>query len=82
LRVTAAVHRFINCVKQYEKCDPPPLEDAACSAVRLNNPEPDNLSNYVIQASQLALEMSLYWCQIEGLRIQLPPLKGSKYVNE
>ena len=22
LRVTAAVHRFINYVKQYEKCDP------------------------------------------------------------
>lgn len=39
--VTAAVHRFINYLKQYEKCDP------AVGETTLNpDCEPDNLSSY------------------------------------
>ena len=45
MRVTAAVHRFINYVKQYEKCDP------AAGETTLNC-EPDNRYKISIERSQ------------------------------
>ena len=42
MRVTAAVHRFINYVKQYEKCDPAAGEIPLLAG----NCEPDNLNSY------------------------------------
>jgi hypothetical protein len=41
--VTAAVHRFINYVKQYEKCDPAEGEIPLSAG---NPREPDNLNSY------------------------------------
>jgi len=48
LRVTAAVHRFINYVKQYEKCDPVASEIPLSVPLLAGNCEPDNLSSYHI----------------------------------
>ena len=51
MRVTAAVHRFINYAKQYEKCDPAARrcrlrsgEAKSRSQRETLNREPDNLS--------------------------------------
>ncbi len=46
LRVTAAVHRFINYVMQYEKCDPNPGEIPLSVPLLAGNCEPDNLNSY------------------------------------
>jgi hypothetical protein len=48
LRVTAAVHRFIKYVKQYEKCDPGACEIPLSVPLLAGNCEPDNLSFYYI----------------------------------
>ena len=44
MRVTAAVHRFINYVKQYEKCDPAAGQIPLSVPLLAGNREPDNLS--------------------------------------
>ena len=48
MRVTAAVHRFINYVKQYEKCDPAAGEIPLSVPLLAGNCEPDNLSRYKV----------------------------------
>jgi len=46
LPITAAVHRFINCVKQYEKCDPAAGEIPLSVPLLAGNCEHDNLNSY------------------------------------
>ena len=45
MHVTATVHRFINYIKQYEKCDPARQAKSRFQQETLNC-EPDNLNSY------------------------------------
>ena len=54
MRVTVAVHRFINYVKQYEKCDPAAGEIPLSVPLLAGNCEPDNLvTNYLKTAKPI-----------------------------
>ena len=67
--VTAAVHRFINYVKQYEKCDPAAGEIPLSVPLLAGNCEPDNLSYEVFQIVNSQSKIVNHWTAPRHLTI-------------
>ena len=71
LPVTAAVHRFINCVKQYEKCDPAAGEIPLSVPLLAGNCEHDSLNTEI---------KNMVWNTIKPIpdcKYQIPPIRNS-----